>query len=70
MKRYLRRNQMYEYKYVEAQLGGFFTEANHREIINENAREGWRLVQVLPTHYNGHGKPTQYEIIFERKIQE
>ncbi len=59
---------MYEYKYVETNLGGFFTEANHREIIDKYAKEGWRLVQVLPTNYNGHGKPTQYEIIFERKI--
>ncbi|TXK76118.1 DUF4177 domain-containing protein [Paenibacillus sp. N3.4] len=60
---------MYEYKYVETSLGGFFSSATHRETIDENARAGWRLVQVLPTNYNGHGKPTAYEIIFERPIQ-
>ncbi|MGG1638603.1 hypothetical protein BK120_24650 [Paenibacillus sp. FSL A5-0031] len=59
---------MYEYMYVETSLGGFFSEAKHRETIDEYAKEGWRLVQVLPTHYNGHGKPTAYEIIFERLI--
>lgn len=59
---------IYEYKYVQATLGGFFTEANHYEIIDEHAREGWRLVQVLPMYYNSHGKPTDYEIIFERLI--
>lgn len=59
---------MYEYKYVEATLGGFFTEANHHEIIDKYAKEGWRLVQVLPICYNPHGKPTEFEIIFERKI--
>lgn len=47
---------MYQYKYVEATLGGFFTAANHHEIIDQNAKEGWRLVQVLPVEYNGHGK--------------
>ena len=63
-------NNMYEYKYVETTLGGFFTAANHHEIIDEHAKKGWKLVQVLPMYYNGHGKPTDYEIIFERKIGE
>jgi hypothetical protein len=61
---------MYEYKYVSCSLGGFFTEADHHGVIDENAKEGWRLVQVLPLYYNTHGKPTDYEIIFERKISE
>ncbi|TCZ79358.1 DUF4177 domain-containing protein [Paenibacillus albiflavus] len=60
---------MYEYTFVETSLGGFFSEATHRQTIIEYARAGWRLVQVLPTNYNGHGKPTLYEIIFERKIE-
>jgi hypothetical protein len=60
---------LYEYKYVETSLGGFFSSATHRETIDEHAKDGWRLVQVLTTHYNGHGKPTDYEIIFERAIQ-
>lgn len=60
---------MYEYKYVEANLGGFFTDANHHDIINEHARNGWRMVQVVPMYYNGHGKPTEYEIIFEREVK-
>ncbi|WP_307544425.1 MULTISPECIES: DUF4177 domain-containing protein [unclassified Paenibacillus] len=60
---------LYEYKYVETSLGGFFSSATHRDTIDEHAKDGWRLVQVLPTHYNGHGKPTDYEIIFERVIQ-
>lgn len=60
---------MYQYKYVEATLGGFFTDANHHEIIEQHAKAGWRLVQVHPVSYNGHGKPTDWEIIFERKIE-
>lgn len=61
---------MYEYKYVKATLGSFFTEANHHEIIDKHAKEGWKLAQVLPMYYNSNGKPTEYEIIFERKIEE
>ncbi|QHT63170.1 DUF4177 domain-containing protein [Paenibacillus lycopersici] len=60
---------MYEYIFVETTLGGFFTEADHHEKIAEYAKQGWRLVQVLPTHYNGHGKPENYEIIFERPLK-
>ncbi|MFF2887318.1 DUF4177 domain-containing protein [Paenibacillus sp. NPDC057967] len=61
---------MYEYCFVETHLGGFFTEATHRETIMEYAAQGWRLVQVLPTDYNGHGKPSGYEIVFERPRQD
>jgi hypothetical protein len=63
-------DKMYKYKYVKATLGGFLTEANHHEIIDLHARAGWRLVQVLPMYYNAHGKPTEYEIIFELKMEE
>jgi hypothetical protein len=59
----------YEYQYVETSLGGFFSSPTHHETIDKYAKEGWRLVQVLPTNYNGHGKPGAYEIILERVIQ-
>nr|WP_090582737.1 DUF4177 domain-containing protein [Paenibacillus sp. OV219] len=61
---------MYEYKYVETSLGGFFSAPKHREMIDEYAKAGWRLVQVLGTNYDGHGKPGDFEIIFERLVQE
>jgi hypothetical protein len=60
---------MYEYKYVEANLGSFLTKANHNEIIDKHAREGWKLLQVVPLYYS-HGEPTEHEIIFERKIED
>ncbi|KOS62140.1 DUF4177 domain-containing protein [Lysinibacillus agricola] len=60
---------MYEYQFIQTHLGGFFKDATHRETIEEYAKDGWRLVQVLPMVYNGHGKPTEYEIIFERLRQ-
>lgn len=60
---------MYEYKYIDTNLGGFFTSANHHEIIDKYTKEGWRLVQVLPTCYSSHGKPIEFEIIFEREVE-
>lgn len=60
---------MYQYKYEKATLGNFFTVANYHKIIDNHAKEGWRLVQVLPVEYNGHGKPKDFEIIFEKYIE-
>ncbi|NBI28563.1 DUF4177 domain-containing protein [Chengkuizengella marina] len=59
---------MYEYKFVEANLGGWLSDSTYQEIINEHAKKGWKFVQVLPISYNGHGKPTKHEIIFERLV--
>jgi len=61
---------MYKYKYVEVELNGLFQTANHHEVIDQHAKEGWRFVQLLPIRYNGHGKPTEYEIIFEQNIED
>ncbi|MDF2556264.1 MAG: hypothetical protein K0R71_92 [Bacillales bacterium] len=60
---------MYEYKFVKTSLGGLFSSPTHRETITYHAAEGWKLTQVLPLEYNEQGKPTSYEIIFERPIQ-
>ncbi|WP_339280116.1 DUF4177 domain-containing protein [Lysinibacillus sp. FSL P2-0066] len=59
---------MYAYKFVQTQLGSFFQESTYRKTIEEYAKQGWRLVQVLPIAYKGQGKPTDYEIIFERLL--
>ncbi|WP_042149954.1 DUF4177 domain-containing protein [Paucisalibacillus sp. EB02] len=61
---------MYEYKFVETSLGGFFSTSTYRETIKSNASDGWKLVQVLPLEYTGYGKPKSYEIIFERPLQQ
>ncbi|MCZ8522287.1 MULTISPECIES: DUF4177 domain-containing protein [Paenibacillus] len=59
---------MYEYKFVEVTIGGFFSEATYRETLEAYARDGWRLVQIFQSSYNGHGKPTKHELILERPI--
>ncbi|WP_040214561.1 DUF4177 domain-containing protein [Clostridium polynesiense] len=61
---------MYEYKYVNCSMGGIFTGDNHQKLIDEHAAEGWRLIQILPLYYTLEGRGKDFEIIFERKIEE
>ncbi len=61
---------MYEYKYVKCSMGGFFTGDDHREIIDKHAKEGWRFIQILPLYYTLEGRGKDFEIIFERRLQE
>ena len=41
---------------------------NYNEIVNKYAKEGWRLVQILPVKFGNGGYPMEFEIIFERKV--
>lgn len=61
---------MYEYKYVHHKTGGLWTNGNrdHREIIDQNARDGWRYVGFVPTHFTGHGGIAAADLIFERLL--
>jgi hypothetical protein len=61
---------MYEYKYEQCSMGGIFTTDNHQEIINEHAKQGWRLIQIVPLYYTLEGRAKDFEIIFERKLEE
>lgn len=67
---------MYEYKSVKLGLkkqsgikGIIFSELeDYNETIHEHAKEGWRLVQILPVKYGNSGYPMEFEIIFEQKV--
>ena len=59
---------MYEYKFIEARTTGLFKESNHRQLINEHSKDGWRFVSVIETENNGHGVPKGFDLIFEKKI--
>lgn len=62
---------MYEYRYINVEsnkLEKGFDEC--KAIIDKNAKEGWRLSQIvmIPNDKIGVYKPKSYELIFERKI--
>ena len=52
---------MYEYKFVE--IGAFYS---LEETLNSYAKDGWRVVQIMPGMSNGTG-PLNYKIVFERE---
>ena len=61
---------MYQYKSVKLAPKGLIVLEleNHNEIIDKYAKEGWRLVQIFPVKYASSGVPMEFEIIFEREI--
>ena len=65
---------MYEYKFVRVELGGRWTrkpKQEHHRLVEEYAKEGWRLVQIFSPAVSvlGGGTPDYFELIFERKIE-
>jgi hypothetical protein len=51
-------------------MGGIFTGDDHKEIIDTHAAQGWRFVQIVPLYYTMEGRAKNFEIIFEKKIEE
>jgi hypothetical protein len=68
----------YEYKFVrlgEGRSSAFLGPDNrarrdYRDVIEEQAREGWRLVQVFAPGVAAFGAAKYYELIFERERAE
>jgi hypothetical protein len=64
--------QKYEYKFVR--LGEGWLNArraareDYQQVIQQYAREGWRLVQVFAPGIGGYGAAKYFEIILEREI--
>lgn len=65
---------MYEYEYVMIDTGGGFwinnAEGSHREVIDREARDGWRYVGYVPLTFTGNGGIKSMDLIFERKKKE
>ncbi|MGL4760806.1 MAG: DUF4177 domain-containing protein [Sarcina sp.] len=59
---------MYKYRYERATGGTFFFNPDHRKIIDELAKEGWRFVAAIPEYQTGEGKTKTFDLIFEMKI--
>lgn len=62
---------MYEYKFIKVDLKfgwkGSKPAEDYQEIVEEYAREGWRLVQIFAPPISGYGAASFYEIILERE---
>ena len=65
---------MYEFQYVELYTGGGFWIDNgsgaHREVIDREARDGWRYVGYVPLSFTSNGGIKSMDLIFEREVRE
>jgi hypothetical protein len=64
---------MYDYKFVRLEMEKFsFTELKPKQdyhiIVEEHARQGWRLVQILTPPTGIYGSATHFELIFEKQV--
>jgi len=62
----------YEYKFVRLGEGwlGVRSEARqtYQEVVQEQARDGWRLVQIFAPGTGAYGAAKYYELVLEREI--
>ena len=63
---------MYQYRYESQATGGgvFGGNAEHRQVIDRLAKEGWRYVGFIPTGFTGHGGISRVDLIFEQERPE
>ena len=61
----------YEYKFVRLGEGfiGVRSKAKntYQDVIDQHAREGWRLVQIFAPGIGIYGTAKYYELIFEKQ---
>lgn len=64
--------RMYEYKFVKIELKQGVMNSkpseDYKEVIEEHAKEGWRLVQIFAPSTYGFGTATYFEMIFEKSV--
>ena len=62
----------YEYKFVRLGEGwlGVRSEARqtYQDVVQEHAREGWRLVQIFAPGTGAYGAAKYFELVLEREI--
>ena len=60
---------MYEYKFIEIKSTSIMTIhfEEYQDIINEEAKNGWRFVNALPVKIGGYGAITTLGLVFERE---
>jgi len=61
---------IYQYKFIKIDLRPGFNASHpkedYRKIIEEQAKQGWRLVQVFAPPTESFGSSAYFEIIMER----
>lgn len=66
-------SQEYEYKFLR--LGEGWTEVrksgkeHYQEAIEEQAKDGWRLVQIFAPGTGTYGAAKYYELVLERELR-
>lgn len=68
-----RGREMYQYKFITVKLEKWsLTELKPKEdyhlIVEQHAKEGWRLVQILAPPTGTVGSATHFELIFEKLV--
>lgn len=60
---------MKRYEYVSIHIGKFFGAGSqeHRKIIDDYAKKGWRYVGFVPTAMTDYGKFKDLDLIFEQE---
>lgn len=65
----------YEYKFVKIEATAHVfnfknvkPKEDYHHIIEQQSRDGWRLVQIFAPPVKGYGLVDFYELIFEREI--
>lgn len=60
--------EIYKYIFVKANADAvFLSKANHRELIEQYSKEGYRFVTAIPTSMSGHGKIYEFDLVFEKE---
>lgn len=63
---------MYQYKFIRIDIN-FWTgkpSIDYRQVIKEQAEQGWRLVQLFAPMKNGQMSHRYYEIILEKPLED
>lgn len=57
-----------KYEYVNVKNANLFTAKSfeHRYIIDEYAKRGYRFVSFIPTTIEGYGRITSFDLVFEK----
>jgi hypothetical protein len=62
----------YEYKFVRLGEGWLGVKSDARktyqDVVQQYAREGWRLVQIFAPGTGGYGMAKYFELVLEREV--